>query len=245
MTIVEAIYTTRKARPGAHFLTALAVAGSMHLGLVALAARAEPDLGAWSASLALRVHDELGREDVVTLEAPMPEAAHEPVTLAKASKLSAAAPKAAPSMSREAPAQAGHVLTSEGDAPVDFPGMVSGQGPSYAGGVTTQNGTSAHAVEEATSEDVSVAVRLAHEEWSCPWPDRATSDLIDEQSVVIKVLVREDGSAVDARIVRDAVGGFGEAALHCAKRTRFLPARERDGSVVRAWSPPIEVRFWR
>jgi TonB family protein len=77
------------------------------------------------------------------------------------------------------------------------------------------------------------------------WPNTASGDVVNEQSVIIKVEVDKSGGVIAAKIVRDAAGGFGDAALACALRTRFLPARNAAGEPVRAWSPPIEVRFSR
>jgi protein TonB len=88
-------------------------------------------------------------------------------------------------------------------------------------------------------------VSLEGQSWSCPWPPEADSDRIDEQTVVIRVVVDQDGSVKSAEIVVEPGHGFGKAAVACAKNTRFTPAHDRAGNAVRARSPPIRVRFTR
>jgi len=63
--------------------------------------------------------------------------------------------------------------------------------------------------------------------------------------VVIRVVVRADGTAESFVVVADPGGGFGPAAIASAMRTRFAPARDREGAPVRGTSPPINVRFTR
>jgi periplasmic protein TonB len=95
------------------------------------------------------------------------------------------------------------------------------------------------------SPDRSSTVSLENQNWSCAWPREADSEQIDEQTVVIRVVVDADGSAKSAEIVFEPGHGFGQAAVACALRTRFTPARDRAGNLVRAKSPPIRVRFTR
>ncbi len=254
MRIVDVVYATRKHRPQSRHVIALLAAAAVHAAVVAYAASAEPGLGPWSSALALMVHDELARENVVMLEEPpQPAKALEQPRVAPPSRapspVARRASEPAQKPSAAAAAEAAPVMNSE--VPVEFPELVTGRASSYAGGRTRATGTDTRSVDAPTAPtaeapaDQALPVRLAADEWSCPWPDRAHSEHIDEQSVVIKVLVREDGSVVEAKIVRDAPGGFGQAALLCAKRTLFLPARDASGAVVRRWSPAIEVRFWR
>jgi protein TonB len=89
------------------------------------------------------------------------------------------------------------------------------------------------------------AVTLGEGTWSCPWPPEADAEQIDEQTVVIRVRVGEDGSVERAEVVADPGHGFGRAATACARGTRFQPARNDDGNLVAAWSPPIRVHFTR
>ncbi|MCB9565953.1 MAG: TonB family protein [Myxococcales bacterium] len=159
------------------------------------------------------------------------------------------------------------MIAAEPGGPVDLSdgAFVSGEGSAYAGGVTTSSGRgktpggrgAAPATKPAApppkrpaptkviSEDRSSPVRLRPEEWICAWPREAIDEPLDEEVVVLKVLVGGDGAVEDARLVRDPGRGFGRAALSCARGTRFEPARDRQGEAIRAWSPPIRVRFYR
>jgi len=160
------------------------------------------------------------------------------------------------------PAQAARVLAREPppDEPVDLTGdvVVVGTAPHPARGAIAPTGPSATAGlpgglagEPTTSRpaggppDRARPVRLAGETWPCPWPSEAEPLPIDEQAVVIRVVARLDGTVESVTVVSDPGHGFGEAAAHCAKRTRLLPARASNGEPVRATSPPIVVRFTR
>jgi protein TonB len=157
--------------------------------------------------------------------------------------------------------QAASVVAPEPDpgAPVDLTGdaIVTGQATAYAGGVTTSAGTSAAPGRAgpativagdavvATAIDRASPVSLESEKWSCPWPPEADSERIDEQTVVLRVVVDATGAAEKATVLADPGHGFGPAAVACALRTRFVPARGRGGEAVRSRSPPIRVRFTR
>jgi protein TonB len=91
----------------------------------------------------------------------------------------------------------------------------------------------------------SSSVALEHANWSCPWPAAADAEQINEQTVVIRVVVSATGKVESAELVSDSGHGFGPAAIACALRTRFTPARDFEGNAVRAQSPPIRVRFTR
>ena len=93
--------------------------------------------------------------------------------------------------------------------------------------------------------DHSRPVSLADDDWNCAWPRSAEAADIDEQAVVIRVVVRADGSVESAQLVHDPGAGFGAAALECARRSRFRPALDRQGKALRAASPSIRVRFTR
>ena len=134
--------------------------------------------------------------------------------------------------------------------------FVTGTAKTYAGGVTAPTGTTTSPVEGSevgarpapagnVSLDRSTPVALADQSWSCPWPTDADSLQIDEQVVVIRVVVRCDGTAESVALVSDPGHGFAAAAAACALRTRFAPARAANGNPVRATSPPIRVRFTR
>ncbi len=163
-----------------------------------------------------------------------------------------------------AAAQAGKVIARESTTPPpageEPPTFAEGNGERYAGGSTLSSGTSKQAVTApvvqpgpaprgttgtASGPDRSAAVALAEEDWSCPWPAEADAAEIDEQAVVLRVVVRADGTVQSAALVSDPGFGFGAAALACARRTRFTPARDAQGKPVAARSPPIRVRFTR
>jgi TonB family protein len=95
------------------------------------------------------------------------------------------------------------------------------------------------------SDGHSSGVALERANWSCPWPSEANAEQLNEQTVVIRVLVNAVGKVESAEIVSDAGHGFGAAAIACALRTRFAPARDARGNAIRAQSPPIRVRFTR
>jgi periplasmic protein TonB len=160
-----------------------------------------------------------------------------------------------------AAARAAAVVAQEPDpgAPVDLTAdaVVTGHATAYAGGVTTSAGTSASPgrggssmagagdAVRATAIDRARPVSLESEKWSCPWPREADAEQIDEQTVVLRVVVDAGGAAEQATVLADPGHGFGAAAVACALRTRFVPARDGNGEAVRSVSPPIRVRFTR
>jgi protein TonB len=130
---------------------------------------------------------------------------------------------------------------------------VTGSATAYAGGVTSATGTNPQAVQTREVDprappgepDRSRPVSLDDPDWKCPWPREAEMEQIDEQIAIVRVLVRPDGSVESASVVKDPGHGFGQAAVACAMRTRFEPARDRMGRPIRAQSPPVRVRFTR
>jgi protein TonB len=241
-----------------------AVAIGAHGGLWVFAVQSEPSLESWSAALALQVHEEVSRSDVIEIEDAPIEAARE--------QTPAPAPKAGPlhKRSREsrtfekatpAPAaQAGDILAQDVDErePVDLTSNAFVTGTSaYAGGATAPGGTNASAVgrqglhqgappvKASGAGNASQPVRLAASEWSCPWPEEAIDQDIYERDVVLRVVVRNDGTVESARVLSDPGIGFGRAALDCARTTRFSAATDAAGRPIRATSPPIRVRFTR
>lgn len=156
-----------------------------------------------------------------------------------------------------APAQAGEVVTADAaEAPLDFTGfdIVNGQAPRYAGGVTASNGSSERAVGSVASAPADTngpggsrarSVQLPARNWDCPWPREADALRIDEQAVVLRVVVTEEGRVTSAELLSDPGHGFGQAALECARDARFDAALDREGRPYAATSPPIRVRFTR
>ena len=161
-----------------------------------------------------------------------------------------------------APAQAAAVVAQEPTAngPVDLTSemFVVGTAAAPAGGVTAANGTNSATLRARETKpssppsaagtvapDYAGAVTLEQQNWSCPWPAEADLDQINEQTVVLRVVVNVAGNVESAAIVADPGHGFGQAAVTCALRTRFTPARDHEGKPVRAKSPPIRIRFTR
>lgn len=244
-------------------LFAVFAAVAIHGMLWLWARSSEPSLESWSAELAARVHAELGRQEVVELakppppkEAPNPEEERPPVPVRERVPEAARTTKAPPP-----PAQAGQIVAQEprADDPLDLTSdtFVTGTANAYAGGTTTATGTNPVAVLTRTVDpsasptrapgqpDRSGPVRLEEDEWQCAWPREADTEQIDERAVVLRIIVGVDGTAESASLMSDPGHGFGQAAVACALRTRFTPARDRQGRTIKSQSPPIRVRFTR
>jgi periplasmic protein TonB len=88
-------------------------------------------------------------------------------------------------------------------------------------------------------------VGLPRQDWDCPWPPEAEALSIDEQFVLIRVVVRADGSVASADLISDPGYGFGPFALACARQQRFPAATDDAGRPITATSPPIRMRFTR
>jgi len=158
------------------------------------------------------------------------------------------------------PAQAAEVVAAADDASqaLDFTGfdIATGDGPRYAGGITASSGTSSRAVrglvvDRAADPNARAGVSRARpvgaprREWDCPWPAEAEALSIDEQFVVIRAVVRADGTVASAELISDPGYGFGAVALACAREQRFPAAIDDDGRPITATSPPVRVRFTR
>jgi protein TonB len=261
--IVDLVFDVSSVRQRPMVLFALLLAIGLHAALWLWARGSSQSLESWSAELALRVHAELSRDELVELAKPPPPPAPQPETPAPPEPAAPALHRSAhsPAQEPQAPAQASAIIARAPDpsAPIDLTGetFVTGSANAYAGGVTASSGTSKKAVlvrevapapakkQAPSAPDQSSAVALEDQAWRCPWPGTVETDSIDEQTVVLRVVVRPDGSVESARIVKDPGQGFAPAALACALRTRFSPAKDRDGRPMRAASPPIRVRFTR
>jgi protein TonB len=240
--------------PPTRWLRALAgiAAVGIHAGLLALAVRSQGSLEPWAAELAMRIHAELGRETFVEPTPPPPPPPEPPPPEPEPPPRRA---KAEPRSEPPPPAQAGKVIAQDpGPAePLDLTGnvFVTGTADAYAGGVTSSSGTNPQAVESRVVEptapprDLSAPVGLAEEDWRCPWPALAESADVNHAVAIVKVRVRADGTPTEASVVSDPGMGFGEAAVACALRARYQPARNSSGAAVASLSPPIRVRFTR
>lgn len=188
---------------------------------------------------------------------PTPETKEEPAPLRAAKTTNVAKPRPA--------AQAGKVLAAKDDAQpsamADFT-MVQGEGASYAGGVTTSNGTArvaASAVNASpvapaggtggkgtsvTARDLSKPARPAADSWDCSalFPSSAG---VDTATVVIVVRVGARGAAESVSVVKEPGQGFGAAARACAMKQRYAAAEDREGNPVAATTSPFRVRFTR
>jgi protein TonB len=60
----------------------------------------------------------------------------------------------------------------------------------------------------------------------------------------VRVVVGADGVVERATALRDPGHGFGAAAEACARRERFIPARDASGQPVRT-TAPVRVGFER
>ncbi len=252
--IVDIVFGGRAGRPLLAGLLCSWLALAVHGGLWLVARFTGPSLESWSASLAVRVRQELDQRDELELAPPPPEPPppppEPPPPLAKRDPVRRRSHTAPPP-----PAQAGRIITALPDTAVDLTGdtFVTGTADMYAGGITTARGTSTHAVltppdpdpEPPSGPDLSSPVRLDGDEWRCTWPREAETEDIFDQAVVIRVVVRADGSTASASVVADPGHGFGPRAMACALRTRFVPAQDRAGHAISATSPPIRVHFTR
>ena len=153
-------------------------------------------------------------------------------------------------------------MVGEPDLPADVPLDLTGETPLLAESGAAEGAPGARAARAGSGvsegrgatvgegggekeSDRSRPVTLGAQSWSCPWPAEADAEGIDEQTVVLRVIVAADGTVESADILAEPGHGFGKAALACAWKTRFSPARDRAGAPVRAVSPPIRVRFTR
>jgi periplasmic protein TonB len=262
--LLDAVFGGQPARrrPGLR-LFALIAAFALHAGLWLLSQLSGPSLETWSARVAAMVHHDLNANAptaIETIKLPEPEP-EPPAAPPAAPPPQAAAPQpkaaraAAPQPSASA-AQTAQVIAA--DAPVDLTAdtFVTGTASAYAGGASTTRGESttkvdavaavaAQTTDPSQSQTVAQPVSLTSEQWQCPWPVDALAQDLYEQFVIVRAWVREDGSVERASVVSDPGYGFGAAAMACALRTRFNPARNARGAAVRSLSPPIRVRFTR
>lgn len=261
--IVDLVFAGEPRAPGRRLATGIAVVISCYAGAGIVVTRLGESASAWSAEMAARVHDLISAERAVDMSPPPKPPPPAPVAAVKPPVAPAARVRSqsttSPTPARPTPpAQAGKLASALAE-PVDFTGMafVVGSGSSYAGGTTSTAGTSR---APGTDTVAPVATRLAQERhvpnlarpvsldqaaWTCPWPEQADAQQIDEQTVVIRARVRADGRVDSVDVLSDPGFGFAHAARACALRTHFDPARDALGQNVAAPSPPIRVHFFR
>jgi protein TonB len=275
LSLLEAVFEgrTRPAR-GSRWLGGAAtwsIALALHGFVLLFAGRTQPSLETWSARLGALIHADLVRQAPVAIETPAPvepppvapppaaEDRPAPAERGAARALVARLPAAANSGNPAPPAQAGSIVAAadEPSRPLDLTGdtFVSGTASAYVGGATAHGGTN-HAAVPADAVDPRARptswpgsqarpVGLPADEWQCAWPAAALEADVYEKYVLLRVVVRDDGSVEQAQTLADPGQGFGAAAISCARRTRFTPARDAAGHAIRAASPPIRVRFTR
>lgn len=259
------ILGAQPARGGGWLAASLVLASALHSGLGLGALSWAPSATAFHAPPAappLRI------DHIVDLTLPVPpEPPPEPPPETRPSRhVEPAAPRTAEAPPeptepiKPPPAKAGQVVAADETAaqPLDFTGfeISTGSGQRYAGGVTASTGTNTRAVHTANvdrnaapdrAQGASRArpVGLPARDWRCPWPREADKLSLDEQTVVIRVVVRADGAVASTELVSDPGFGFGPIALDCARGQRFPPATDENGQAITATSPPVRIRFTR
>jgi periplasmic protein TonB len=199
--------------------------------------------------------------DIQTAPAPPPKPAPPPPPPPKA------APEPAPSVPRAAaPAQAAKVLTQAPDPnqPVDMSndGFINGNADSYAGGLSSANGTSKSAVAAIAQRPAPPAARrvpppppepdlsrpalpAGARNWNCGFPPEADAEQINHAVVTLFVKVGPNGVPLGAVVMSDPGNGFGRAARQCAMEKTYQAALNRSGQPITAKTPPFIVNFNR
>ena len=156
-------------------------------------------------------------------------------------------------------AEAGKILDAKSDM-VDFGDtFVSGNGSSFAGGITDGKGTSKVAVTDTAARgagaapapkpvkavDLSRPPQLAGgAQWQCPFPLEADDAGIDNAVVTLRVEVDASGGVQKVTTTADPGNGFGREARRCATSKRWAAGLDREGHPVAAVAL-INVRFER
>jgi protein TonB len=249
----------------------IAAAAFLHVGMAAGATAASlyDEIFAWQRGIRDIVAYRLSAYEMQIEHEPPPppkeEPKEEPPEEAKPLPKDSTPPPAPP----PAPAQAAKILTSDPDpsAPVDLTNsFVTGSGNTYAGGETSQAGTSKTAVYNPLAANTGVpggtgtapapaprkddrtrgAGLLGSTDWNdCPFPGEADADQIDRASVMIQVKVKPDGSPESVQVVQDPGHGFGREAKKCAMRKRYTEALDADGKAIGGTTKPFRVQFLR
>jgi hypothetical protein len=101
------------------------------------------------------------------------------------------------------------------------------------------------AMPDAAQQDEARPRLAAGPMGACPFPTEADKNNIDTAIVVIRVYVGSDGAPREVQVVQDPGNGFGRAAALCAMAQRYVPAADRSGAPIDAWTPPVRVRYER
>jgi periplasmic protein TonB len=266
-SVAAVVLGTSSARGGLLTASSFALAVALHAGagFAGLHSHSEDDdsVRRIAAKPALQIDHVLDLDPPELPPPPPPPATSLPVTPARAIERASSPEPLSPGPPTEAPpppAEAGQVVLAEESAnePLDFTGFAvsTGKGSRYIGGTTAASGTGSRAVHAPVVDRRADSVVRAgtsrarpvgrpSRDWDCPWPAEAGALSIDEQFVVIRAVVRADGTVVSAELISDPGYGFGRVALACARRQRFPAATDDDGRPIVATSPPIRVRFTR
>ena len=148
------------------------------------------------------------------------------------------------------------MVTRAADAPVDLSSfsIATGHAQTYAGGLTSANGTSHLASPNAartlpraarTAPSQARAAQPARKDWSCGWPAEAEETDLRETRVIVKVDVSADGDATAAQVQGSALSGFAEAARRCALSEQYRPALDATGRRIAGETPLLMVHFVR
>jgi protein TonB len=120
-------------------------------------------------------------------------------------------------------------------------GSVEGRGAGHAEGAGDPSARVA-----GSAPDRSRAPRLAGGgRWdACGFPDEADEAGMNQAVVGLRVSVDADGTLREVDVIRDPGFGFGQLASRCARRSRWLPALDREGQPMAA-THLLSVRFVR
>jgi protein TonB len=189
---------------------------------------------------------------------PEPEKAPPPPPVEKAEK----EPPPEPPAPAAAVAGAALVKNDDSNEVQDFT-LATGNGTSFAGGVTSSQGTATTAVRSIAARADGVAggtgkapavegpdrsrkpSRLGSSEMNCPWPPEADAEQRDEASVGLDVSVNANGNVTSVRVTNDPGHGFGARARTCAMNDRYAPAFDHDGNPIAVEHHAIRVHFQR
>ena len=68
---------------------------------------------------------------------------------------------------------------------------------------------------------------------------------VEHATVVLRVLVRRNGSAADVKVLAATSPLFIAPTRQCALSRYYEPARDADGRRVEGWTAPFKIRYAR